>query len=102
MTDDELADHVERTDIDASQWRDASPLRAIASAMIVVDAADRNLLDAVAAARSADLSWTEIGVALGVSRQAARQRFGDRVAARQAGRLVEDPGSARVRLHDVV
>jgi ATP-dependent Clp protease ATP-binding subunit ClpA len=32
----------------------------------------------VAQARHADLSWTEIGARLGVSKQAARQRFADR------------------------
>lgn len=33
----------------------------------------------VAAARQAGVSWTEIGVRLGVSKQAARQRFSDRL-----------------------
>jgi hypothetical protein len=98
MTDEELADRIEQTDVDPAQWRDASPLRAITSALIVSDAAERNLIDAVATARAADLSWTEIAMMLGVSRQAARQRFGDAVTGRQTGRLVEDPDSPRVRL----
>ena len=97
MTDDELADHAEAT-IPTNAVRDASALRAIASAMIVTDAAERNLIDAVAAAHAANFSWTHIGMMLGVSRQAARQRFADAVAARRTGRLVEDPASPRVRL----
>src|SRR5215470_11380315 len=39
--------------------------------------ADRLLDHFVANARGAGLSWTEIGSRLGVSKQAARQRFGD-------------------------
>jgi hypothetical protein len=42
--------------------------------------ADRLLDHFVALARSAGLSWTDIGTQLGVSRQAARQRFADRPA----------------------
>jgi ATP-dependent Clp protease ATP-binding subunit ClpA len=56
--------------------------------------ADRLLDHFVALARSAGLSWTDIGTQLGVSRQAARQRFADRqtvsvlpFAARTAPRL---------------
>lgn len=44
----------------------------------------------VGAARHAGLSWTVIGERLGVSKQAARQKFGDRIA-RSA-----DPGSGAV------
>ncbi|MGA2007216.1 MAG: sigma-70 family RNA polymerase sigma factor, partial [Solirubrobacteraceae bacterium] len=39
------------------------------------------LRDAVTAARNAGRSWNRIAVALGVSRQAARQRFGDKASA---------------------
>jgi hypothetical protein len=38
-------------------------------------AAERTLLAAVTRARQAGLSWTSIGTQLGVSRQAAQQRF---------------------------
>ncbi|HEU5266790.1 MAG TPA: hypothetical protein VFU35_08815, partial [Jatrophihabitans sp.] len=43
------------------------------------EAAEAKLLTAVAAARENDRSWTEIANVLGVSRQAARQRFADAV-----------------------
>jgi hypothetical protein len=42
--------------------------------------ADRLLDHFVTHARGAGMSWTEIGVQLGVTRQAARQRFADRAA----------------------
>jgi ClpX C4-type zinc finger/Clp amino terminal domain, pathogenicity island component len=43
-------------------------------------AADRLLDHFVAHARGAGMSWTDIGARLGVSKQAARQRFADRAA----------------------
>src|SRR3954471_8637666 len=56
--------------------------------------ADRLLDHFVTDARAAGMSWTDIGTRLGVSKQAARQRFADRVtlgalpfAARPAQRL---------------
>jgi ATP-dependent Clp protease ATP-binding subunit ClpA len=52
--------------------------------------ADRLLDHFVAHARSAGMSWTDIGARLGVSKQAARQRFADRAT---VGAL---PFSARV------
>ena len=42
--------------------------------------ADSNLNEAVAAARDAGDSWTAIAQALGMSRQAASERFGKVVA----------------------
>ncbi len=55
--------------------RDASHFRRIISAKNDLEAADSQLRDAVAAARSAGDSWTVIGAALGTSKQAAFQRF---------------------------
>src|SRR5262245_44648994 len=43
--------------------------------------ADRLLDHIVAHARGAGMSWTEIGARLGVSKQAARQRFADTLVA---------------------
>ena len=55
---------------------DVAPLHRIAHAVDAAEAARRELTEAVHAARAAGKSWTVIAVALDVSRQAARQRFG--------------------------
>ena len=56
--------------------RDASHFRRIIEARKGLDAAEKELRDAVAAARDAGDSWTVIGAALGTTKQAASQRFG--------------------------
>jgi hypothetical protein len=58
------------------EWRDAAQLRHIMSAREAVETAQAELAAAVAAARAAGDSWAMIGMALGVSRQAAWERFG--------------------------
>lgn len=56
--------------------RDAAGFRAIRAAMQQVEDAEQVLRAAVRAARAAGDSWTVIGTALGTTRQAAFQRFG--------------------------
>lgn len=51
-------------------------LRAVATASEAVHADEARLQEAVEVARAHGRSWNHIAVALGVSRQAARQRFG--------------------------
>jgi ATP-dependent Clp protease ATP-binding subunit ClpA len=74
------------------------PIDRLDTAIIVADevtATGERLLDHfVAQARAAGISWTDIGARLGVSKQAARQRFADRTepltlpnSARPAARL---------------
>ncbi|MEV0271462.1 Clp protease N-terminal domain-containing protein [Hamadaea sp. NPDC050747] len=71
--------------IDAVRERAASddPLVLLATAVTVAaethDATDALVEHFVAAARVAGLSWTAIGDRLGVSKQAARQRYADRL-----------------------
>jgi ATP-dependent Clp protease ATP-binding subunit ClpA len=67
---------------------------AVTVAAEATGAGDRLLDYFVAQGRQADLSWTDIGARLGVSKQAARQRFADRTqllvlpsAAEPGGRL---------------
>lgn len=55
--------------------RDATHFRRIIEARKGVESADKELRDAVAAARAAGDSWTAIGAALGTTKQAAFQRF---------------------------
>lgn len=61
------------------QMTDLNEVEAAAGA---VESSESRLQEAVDAARRNGRSWTRIGVALGVSRQAARQRFADRSAKR--------------------
>lgn len=56
--------------------RDAQHFRRILAARKSLDDAERELRDAVAAARAAGDSWAVIGAALDTTRQAAYQRFG--------------------------
>lgn len=42
--------------------------------------AERHIIDAVRAARQGGVSWAAIGTFIGTSGEAARQRYGDKVA----------------------
>ena len=70
---DEWLDSIEPTPADA---RDASHMRRIIAAKQGVEEAEAALRAAVDAARAAGDTWAAIGVALGITRQAAFQRFG--------------------------
>lgn len=56
-------------------------LREIVAASDAARADEARLRDAVAAARARGRSWNQVALALGVSRQAARQRFADKLRA---------------------
>ena len=56
--------------------RDAVHLRRMIAARTALEDAERELHEAVAAARAAGDSWTIVGAALDTTRQAAQQRFG--------------------------
>ncbi|MGO0577698.1 hypothetical protein [Ornithinimicrobium panacihumi] len=58
------------------QARDAVHFRRIIAAKEGMAQAERELHDAVRAAREAGDSWLSIGLALGVTKQAAQKRFG--------------------------
>ncbi|MDR0346433.1 MAG: hypothetical protein LBI49_25600 [Nocardiopsaceae bacterium] len=78
-TDEQIADAVkaaEEFDPAAATVVDMSDLRSIAEAADAVARGEAELTERVALARAHGRSWTEIATALGVSRQAARQRFG--------------------------
>lgn len=55
---------------------DASDLKVIADAVDDVAAAEQRLRAAVQAARANGRSWARIGIALGVTRQSAHERYG--------------------------
>ena len=63
-------------EVDPAKARDARHVRRIAAAAKVLADADTELTAAVIEARKAGDSWAMVGTALGVSRQAAFQRFG--------------------------
>ncbi len=70
---EQLADELDPATTDVV---DIDDLRAIAAASEAARADEARLREAVEVARAHGRSWNHIAVALGVSRQAARQRFG--------------------------
>lgn len=58
---------------------DLTDLQAVAVASEALQADEARLYGAVRAAREHGRSWNQLAAALGVSRQAARQRFADKV-----------------------
>jgi hypothetical protein len=61
----------------ASPESSAEDLRAIGEALHAVAASDLRLADEVTKARANGRTWTQIAAVLGVSKQAARERFGE-------------------------
>ncbi len=70
---------LDNLDPDAIAYPDAggADLRAIGEALRAVAASDLDLADRVAQARTQGRTWTQIATVLGVSKQAARERFGE-------------------------
>jgi hypothetical protein len=60
---------------------DTTDLRTLAEAVDSVRAGEARVRELVALARAGGRSWGEIGIALGVSRQAARERFAEKIRA---------------------
>lgn len=73
-----LAEEFDPSDISMD---DTTDLRAIAEAVDGVRAGEARVRELVALARADGRSWGEIGIALGVSRQAARERFSEKLRA---------------------
>ncbi len=61
----------------ASPDSDGTDLRAIGDALRAVAAGDLALAEEVARARANGRTWTQIAAVLGVTKQAARERFGE-------------------------
>ncbi len=68
---------LDQLDVATHPARDAAHFRRIIAARQALAAAEREVRDAVRAARDAGDSWTVIGAALDTTRQAAQQRFGN-------------------------
>ena len=58
---------------------DGKDLRSVGDALRAVAASDLTLAEQVAAARANGRTWTQIAAVLGVTKQAARERFGEPV-----------------------
>ncbi len=56
---------------------DGADLRAIGDALRTVAASDLSLAEQVVKAKANGRTWTQIAAVLGVSKQAARERFGE-------------------------
>ena len=67
---------LDELDVATHPARDAACFRRIVVARENLARAEQELRDAVRAAREAGDSWTVIGAALDITRQAAQQRFG--------------------------
>jgi hypothetical protein len=78
---DRLEQRLDELDPSAIEVDDTSDLRAIAEAVDAANAAAALVRERVEIARARGRSWNLIALPLGVSRQAARERFADRVAA---------------------
>ncbi len=72
-------------DLGPDESEDVSDLAAIGQALGSIEDAKDELLAVIAAARSNGRSWTEIAHRLGVSRQAARERWSAAVAGKPPG-----------------
>jgi hypothetical protein len=66
---------LDQIDVRPEDARDATPFREIVAASEAVGAAEEALRVAVDNARRSGLSWSTIGAALGISKQAAHERF---------------------------
>lgn len=75
---DQLADELDPATAEVDHTED---LRSIADATEAIAADEARLREAVHLARARGRSWNQIAVALGVSRQAARQRYSEKTPA---------------------
>ncbi|MDQ1744941.1 MAG: hypothetical protein QOE23_3280 [Pseudonocardiales bacterium] len=76
---DAWLDAVDPARLSADAVNDRKDLRQVGVAMLAIEAAERSLIAAVSQAKANGRSWTDIANVLGVSRQAARQRFDARL-----------------------
>ncbi len=72
------AERVESTDL---READTEALRTIAELAERREEVEAELTEAVGSARQAQRSWSEIGMMLGVSKQAAQRKYGSKATA---------------------
>lgn len=76
--------------------RDPDALRGVLDADAAARRAQRDLRDAVAAARAGGHTWADVGAALGITRQAAFKRFGGPRDPRTGQAMTSTPTSGLV------
>jgi hypothetical protein len=74
---DALADWIESDGFEPGELRDATPLWRVRAAREAAERAEQFLTEEVRAVHELGFSWTAIARMLGVTRQAARQRFAE-------------------------
>jgi hypothetical protein len=77
---DELAARFEEYDPDPGQELDPDAVRLLRDAVQERSQAERHIVEAIRNAREAGMSWSVIGAFVGTTGEAARQRYGDKVA----------------------
>lgn len=77
---DELAARFENYDPNPADELDAGAVALLRTAIQERSDAERHVLEAVRAARAAGMSWSAIGLFIGTSGEAARQRYSRKVA----------------------
>ncbi|WP_234791704.1 hypothetical protein [Mycolicibacterium mucogenicum] len=84
-----LEEWLESIDPDRDVARDGTHMRRITAVRKSLEAASVELYEALTAARQAGDSWALIGIALGLSGQAAQQQFGGHVDAEDGHRSAQ-------------
>ena len=77
---DVLAARFESYEPDDADELDAAAVALLRAAVIARSEAERHLIEAVRKARAAGMPWSAIGSLVGTTGEAARQRYGKRVA----------------------
>ncbi len=77
---DQLAARFEDYEPDPAHELDPGAVALLRAAIQERSDAERHVLDAVKAARDTGMSWSAIGLFVGTSGEAARQRYGGKVA----------------------
>lgn len=77
---DELADRFEHYEPSEADELDADAVMRLRSAVQERSDAERHMIDAIRAARESGMSWSAIGLFVGTTGEAVRQRYSDKVA----------------------
>jgi hypothetical protein len=75
---EQIAERLANRDPADNEWREGAPLRRLGEAFRRSVDVEAEVVDAVRAAREAGYSWAAIAAVLGVSKQTAQHRYGQR------------------------